>query len=345
MTHRSRTIQDIFFYSLLLAVFVLVVGIFGPYLSALALAAALAVVLQGVQSRLTALFRGRNGLAAFVTILFSLVIIGLPVSFIVYQVFKESRELYTDITSNPSHYTSLVSTFFNSFVKPYFPDAQLDVSTYLKQASGWIISHFGEVFSGTAQFVVNLLLCLIALFYFLRDGEKFQATLIEYSPLPDKHDLEIIGRLNRAVHSVLRGSVFISLIQGTLSGIGFWMFGVPNPALWGSVAAISALIPGVGTSLVLIPATAYLFLTGQTVSGVGMLLWSVLAVGLIDNLLAPYLVGRGAQVHPLLVLFSVLGGIGVFGPLGFIFGPLTVSLLLALLGIYRTYFNGHRRAS
>jgi predicted PurR-regulated permease PerM len=135
----------------------------------------------------------------------------------------------------------------------------------------------------------------------------------------------------------MKGSLFIALIQGCLTGIGFAIAGVPNPALWGSVAMISALIPGIGTSLVLIPGILFLFGTGHPGPGFGLLAWGALAVGLIDNFLSPKLLGRGTNLHPLFILFSVMGGLALFGPLGFLFGPLVLSLWSALISIYQAF--------
>jgi predicted PurR-regulated permease PerM len=115
----------------------------------------------------------------------------------------------------------------------------------------------------------------------------------------------------------------------------FMIFGVPNPVLWGVLGAIAALIPGIGTALVLLPAAAYLlFAVGDAAGALGLFVWWVSAVLLIDNMLGPHLVGRGAQLHPLVVLLSVLGGVAFFGPAGIFFGPLCISFLFAVLSVY-----------
>jgi predicted PurR-regulated permease PerM len=228
---------------------------------------------------------------------------------------------------------------FSTYAQPYLPHLQVDAASILKQSASWVIGHFDDIFTGTVSTIIHLLLSLVALFYFLKDGPRFAQSLMNYSPLPDKYDRDILHKLRIAVHSVFRGSLLVALIQGVLTGIGLAFFGVPNPSLWGSITAICALIPGVGTSLIVIPSIIYLFVTGNTFGAIGMTLWGVLAVGLIDNLLAPSLLSQGIRIHPMLVLFSVIGGISLFGPLGFIFGPLTISLLLALLEIYRVIMS------
>ena len=175
---------------------------------------------------------------------------------------------------------------------------------------------------------------LISLFYFLRDGKSFTQYLKILSPLSDRQDEKILSRLFVAVNSVIKGALSIALIQGFLTGIGFWIFGVPNPVLWGSTAAIAALVPNIGTALVLVPAIGFLYLNGEVAQAIGLGIWSITAVGLIDNILGPYLINRGVKIHPLLILLSVIGGLGLFGPVGFLLGPLIISLLFALIDIH-----------
>jgi predicted PurR-regulated permease PerM len=109
---------------------------------------------------------------------------------------------------------------------------------------------------------------------------------------------------------------------------------VPNPAFWGSVTVLAALIPTLGTTLVILPAAAYLYFASGLAPAAGLLIWGALAVGLIDNFLSPQLIRRGTRIHPFLVLLSVLGGISLAGPIGFLAGPLVLSILFALLDIY-----------
>ena len=175
---------------------------------------------------------------------------------------------------------------------------------------------------------------LFALFYLLRDGNRLKKSLMNISPLADNYDEIIFSKLRRAIRSVVVGSLTVSVIQGVLTGIGFYIFGIPNPALWGSFAVIAALIPGIGTSLIIVPGVLYLFFTGLHLHALGLLIFGVVAVGLIDNYLGPILVNRGVNIHPFIILLSVMGGLIFFGPIGFIAGPLIVALLFALLEVY-----------
>jgi predicted PurR-regulated permease PerM len=199
----------------------------------------------------------------------------------------------------------------------------------------WGFTNIDSLFSKAAGFVLGAVVLLFALYFILRDGKSLKRQLVNLSPLPDRQDEQIFSKLNSAVHSVVWGSLAVGLIQGVLTGIGFAIFGVPSPALWGSVAVVAALVPGIGTALVLIPGVVYLFATGSAGMAIGLLIWGAIAVGLIDNFLGPLLINRGVKIHQFLILLSVLGGLSFFGPIGFIAGPLVLSLLFALLEIYK----------
>ena len=208
-----------------------------------------------------------------------------------------------------------------------------DLDQYARMAVSYLATHLGSVATSIAAFFLSLLIFFISFYYMLKDGPQFKKAIIALSPLSETDDEFVFTRLGSAINSIIKGSFTIGLIQGTLTGFGFFLFGIPNFVLWGMVATFASFIPGVGTSLVLVPGIAFLLFTGDTTVALGLALWSILAVGLVDNFLGPRLMSRGTEVHPLLVLVGVLGGLALFGPLGIFLGPLTLSFLFVLLGI------------
>lgn len=334
----DRRSQLYFLLAILAGTFLLAFFIFRPFLYALVLAIVFATVLQPVYQRTVGFTRGRHGLSALAAILIVIAFILIPLVFLGMQIFQESQQLYSSLAESGGK--NAVLAIFDGLLdslKKYFPATQefsLNIDQYLKQGLGWLIQHLGSIFGSFAKILVSFFLFLAALYYLLKDGQKLKATVIALSPLSDADDETIFQKLGMAINAVMKGNLLIALIQGVLTSVGFAIFGVPNAVLWGSVAAIAALIPGIGTALVLTPAILFLFLKGETFSAIGLLVWGAGAVGLIDNFLGPNLVGRGMQLHPLVVLLSVLGGIVFFGPIGFLLGPLTMSLLFALLDIY-----------
>jgi predicted PurR-regulated permease PerM len=166
---------------------------------------------------------------------------------------------------------------------------------------------------------------------------------VKASPLPDEEDRMILDRTARAVRAVATGTLLLAIIQGTLVAIGFFIVGIDRPILWGTLASVGALMPGIGTTIVTGPAIIYLFATGQLFWGVVLLAYAAVVVGLIDNFLGPYLIGRQSKLHPFIILIAVLGGISVFGPIGFIVGPVIVTLFFILLEIYNQYIIKEQR--
>lgn len=316
---------------------ILVYFIAKPFLGPLILAAVFAFLFQPIYKEFLSVSKGRESLAAFFTTIVAIILVLLPISLLGTQILKESSQLYQSLASEGgSGFGAYVEGILNQvrLVVPLPADFEFDVGQYAKQGLEILIQNFGTVFSSLAKILLNVFVFLIAFYFFLKDGSKLKNYFVALSPLNDTDDEVIVSRLKSAVSATVKGNLTIGLIQGALTGIGFAIFGVPNAALWGSVAVIAAFIPGIGTALVITPAIIFLFLTGNSFGGIGLSVWAVTAVGLIDNLLGPKLVGRAMKLHPLAVFVAVLGGLAFFGPLGFILGPLAMSVCLALINIY-----------
>ncbi len=340
--------QIYFFTFIFLAVILLSFSIFLPFLVPVSIAAVLAFLFSPLHERTASTLGGRRGLAALATVTFAVFVIVIPFVFIGKAVFQEA----TGFSAQLQNGTGNVAGFLSSIEKAvsyYFPGFSLNLNEYIRLGTDWLVQNIGGVFAGIARVTVGLLINLfigvIAFYYLLKDGRKFVRELVSLSPLPDKYDYEIISRLESTVSSVVKGSLIVALVQGFSSFVGFIIFGVPNPALLGSTAAVAALIPGVGTSLVLVPAIIYLFAVGSGGAGFGLLVWGVIAVGLIDNMLGPMLIKRGVRIHPFFILLSVIGGLWFFGPIGFLLGPLVLSLLFGMIEIYRFLVNSEQKSS
>lgn len=339
-----------FILGFLVATLAAVYFIVQPFLSALIIAAILAFIARPVYQRLTGFMPRWPGVAAFLSAFLVVIAILLPIAALGTQIFRESRELYGalsqgGVANNPIFLVQRFIEQIRVFV-PVPAEFEVNINEYLQQGLGVLIENIGGAFSTLARMTINSFVFLVALYFFLRDGDAIEEYIVSLSPLTQHDNNLIMDRLKTSVLSVLKGNLFIALTQGFLVGIGFFLFGVPSAALWGSIAAVAALIPGIGTALVIIPGIVFLMITGDIVGMAGLLIWGVLAVGLIDNFLMPSLVGRGMQLHPLAVFLSVLGGLAVFGPLGFLLGPLVMSLFRSFMEIYATFVRdqlGHEQ--
>ncbi len=307
-----------------------------PFLGPLILAAVFAFLFQPIYREALGGLKNNKSLAAFATTFIAVILVLLPTSLLGTQIFKESSQLYQTLLGKDGNFLSSANNLVNQVrtVLPIPADFEINFDQYLRQGLEVVIQNFGNIFSSFAKVLLNALVFLTAFYFFLKDGGKLKRYLVTLSPLDDPDDEFIASRLKAAISATVKGSLVIGLTQGALTGIGFLLFGVPNPVLWGGVAVIAAFVPGIGTAVVVMPAVIFLFLTGNTFGSLGLLIWGVVAIGLVDNFLGPKLVGRGLQLHPLAVFISVLGGLAFFGPLGFLLGPLAMSICLALIDVY-----------
>ncbi len=340
MNHHK--VQTYFYFGILIVVAALVIFMFLPFLTSIVLAATFAVVLRPVFRYFCRILKGSEGWAAFITVILATLIVLGPLSWFGTLVFNEAKDVYVKLSANG---LGDLAIFIESLMRRFFSETSFasgaeisrltaNLNDYLQQFLVWVLQNTGAIFSSVARAAFAVLIGMITLYYLLKDGTHARQKIMAISPLSDRHDQEIFNKLARAVDAVVKGVLAIALIQAIMTGVGLAVFGVPHPALWGSVAMLGALIPAIGTSLITVPAVLYLLFTGHIGAGIGLAIWAALGIGLIDNILSPRLMSRGVRVHPLLVLLSVLGGLSLFGPSGFVLGPVVISLLFALLDIY-----------
>lgn len=333
----DKKLQVYFFFILFGVISVLTFLVYQPFLQIIALSAIFAVLLDPFYEKMKKLFRGGEEAAAVFVIIVTALFVASPIYFLSTQIFNESQALYTSIQENETDFLSKLTVAVERPMREVYPEFSLDLGKYLGGFADFLFRNIGPLVSGTAIAIFEILIVLIALFSFLKDGSRFVAGLMKLSPLDDRYDREILSALQKTINTVIRGTLTMAIIQGAFVGAGLYIFNVPNAALWGAVAAVFSLVPGVGTALVTFPAILYLMLINANAAALGLFLWSLLLVGTVDNLLAPFLYKKGINVHPLFIFFSVIGGLAFFGSLGFLFGPIILSSFIALLHIYRTF--------
>lgn len=330
----SRVVEYTFFFGLLLMAGYMVWLIMAPFITALALSVIIVIIAHPMYVRIRKhMPRKNNTLAALVSTIILITVVVIPSVLMSSLVVGELVSFYEDLSVGEigiqGHIDSLESR-----VQSLVPGFAFDLNEQLKSSAEWFTGNIGAIFAGTLSTLFAFFISIIGSFYFFRDGREFLNIIIKASPLPDHEDKIILNRLAKAVRAVATGTVLVALIQGSLVAIGFTIFGIDRAILFGSMAALGALIPGIGTTIVTAPAIIFLFATGDIVNAIGLLIWSMLIVGLVDNFIGPYLISRGNNLHPFIILISVLGGISLMGPIGFIVGPVAVTLFVVLLEIY-----------
>lgn len=338
-------IQNTFFFSLLILGIGFSLYLLYPFLESLSLALVLAIIFKPLYRDILKTVGNKKTIASITTIVFIFIIIVIPLVFALSSVFTELRQIYTNylVGSNQGQSITVLPNLVSDFTEKNMPWLDVDLEGLKGQIASWILSSLSSIFSSAFNIILGLFIIILGLFYLFRDGHHFRERLTEISPLKENDDEKIIKKVEETINSVIRGSLFIGVIQGTLVGIGFAIFGIPEPFLWGMIAAVAALIPSVGTAIISIPAIAFLFLSQQYLPAIGLTIWSVVLVSMIDNLLAPYLIGRGIKVHQFFVFLSVIGGLKFFGPIGFIVGPIVLSLSITLIDIYSSLLKNDKK--
>ena len=329
--------QEYFLYIFLAVVGVLFLSVLKPFLYTLILAIVFAVLFAPLYRKILSFTENKRGLSALLCTILVLLFIITPFILIGIQIFHEAQGIYFSLAEGRGGniidvVKSLIGDAQARF--PEFLKTSIDIEQYAKNAASLVVSGFGPFVSSLISIILNAFIFLLAFYYILKDGDSLKQAITHASPLSEEVNETILSKLAIAIDSVMKGSLIIAIVQGVVAGIGFTLFGVPNPVLWGSVTSLASLIPSIGTGAVVIPVIVYLFLNGAYGSAIGMIIWGVCAVGLIDNYLAPKIVSSRSKIHPFLVLLAVLGGVSFFGPIGFLLGPLTLSLFLALFSIY-----------
>lgn len=339
----DRKLQLHFLLILLLCAFVVTFFIVEPFLLTISLAGIFAIVLSPLYKKILSYKPEQKSVASLLTVFIAVVCMLIPLLFVTTQIFRESVDLYTSVTQSNSGKNLVVSTIDNvgTMLEAILPGSKSiltafsnNLDVYFKQGLSWIIDNLGSVVSGFSIWLLDIFIFFVALYYFLKDGSGLLKSLIKISPL-DKDDMKtIFKRIHLSVNSVIKGNFSIAILQGALTAIGFSLFSVPNALLWGAVAVITALIPGVGTGIVLLPGVLYLFITDNIFGTIGLIIWGIIIVGLVDNLLRPKLVGEALSLHPLFILLAIIGGLFLFGPIGLFLGPIVMSLLFAFMDTY-----------
>ena len=298
---------------------------------------------------LAKILKGRKGLASLITCILLLACLMLPVYFIANKVAREAFDLYSSAEEKVHEIIEQGEEGLIGRIKGMLPerliqdleriDWQKSLADIAKASGSLIASIINKTTKSTFNLVMNLFIVLFTMFYFFQDGEKIIKRLKYLSPLGSKYEDQLLERFTSVTRATVKGALLLGLIQGSLGALVLWIFGVPSVVLWGVIMVILSVIPLIGSWLVMYPAGIYKIIIGDVWQGIFIILFTAVVIGNLDNLLRPRLVGRDAKMHDLLIFFSTLGGISVFGIWGFILGPVIAALFLTLLDIYSTEFQ------
>lgn len=288
-----------------------------------------------------------KGLSALVTIIFVIVLFLFPFVFISYQIILEAGELIKNvnlpelinkITTNPifAKIIEKLSFITGGDVASMENLIKEELSGIMKSIALRIAHGFGDVINSG----INIVLTFFIAFFFLKDGDHFVRKIIEFLPFAEADKVSIKNQTKNIIYTTFYGGILIAILQGTILGMTFYFLGIPSATLWGFATAIASFIPVLGAFAVWGPASIYLLVKGYILKGIILAVVGGLIISSIDNVLKPIII-KGKVNLPLIFIFlSVLGGIKVFGLIGFIIGPLIFSLFVSFLEILKNFVGG-----
>lgn len=282
-------------------------------------------------------------------LLIVLAVLIIPLTLFSLLIINESTKLFNSVTESnvvPSADNvteGLTSWAQGTVFEPYISGVREKWTEYAQSASkvagGYVLGIAKSITQLSAKFLLMFFLMLYTLFFFFRDGEKMVKRVMHLSPLGDRYEAMLVDRFTATIRATLKGTFIVGGIQGILGGLLFAFVGVPGALVWGVIMIVMALIPAIGPSIVWAPAGIIMLSLGYTWQGLTILIFGFAVISVIDNLLRPIIVGKDIEMHPVIVLFSTLGGLILFGLSGFIIGPVIAALYMAVVSIYDHYYE------
>ncbi|HEV7241075.1 MAG TPA: AI-2E family transporter [Thermoanaerobaculia bacterium] len=342
----------IFFGLLALLLLYAAFRIIWPFMTAILLGAILVTLTFGIFKRVRARMGGSSNKAAIVMLLATTLLLVIPALILSIMLVQQANVVVEKLQSGEAQalvkridfepVLALVKRVAPNFdPKTLSPDRLLLPA--MQKIPGWVARHGGAVIGGLAGMVLGFALVLLTMFFFYTEGEEILSQLSVLSPLPKKYDREFAERFKDVIDATFRGQVFTGIAQGTMTGIGMAIAGVPGSGFWGAVAALLSLIPMVGAAAVWVPASIYLVISATMGTrpwwqAIFMILWGLIPVSLVDNIVRPWAMRGKAQLPAIPLLLAVLGGLQAFGFVGLVIGPLVFSFLMAMIDIYKRSF-------
>ncbi|PKN51782.1 MAG: AI-2E family transporter [Deltaproteobacteria bacterium HGW-Deltaproteobacteria-13] len=347
MEEKQQTnFEKIAFLILLLFITVFLTYILQPFFFAIFWAVLVASIFSPLYKFINKKVLNPN-LCAGITLITVFLCLILPVGLLIDLLVVEAIDIYQSLNSSNNNWIGTLSEVLKSLNNnPLL--AKLDVDQAflisksqeaLKALTQYVLTHISEFTQNTIFVFVSFAVMLYSLFYFLRDGKKLTATIIDNIPVDNKHLRHFIDQFLTTAKSSLKFTFVIGGIQGFLGGLVFYLTGVERALVWGVLMFGLSIVPAVGSAIIWAPAGIIMLFLGHIWQGIVILLFGSLVISSVDNLLRPVLMGRDTQMHPLLIFLSTLGGIAALGFSGFILGPVIASLFLAGWKIFPEIFQ------
>lgn len=304
-------------------------------------------LLYPLYRRLEQGFRGHSILASITMLLLIVLAVGIPLLVLIGVVATEALQISkavkpwieTQIQTRSGVSAALPSWLpFAEELEPYRSQILTKLGEVASTAGQFLVRSVSAITRGTVAAMLHGFILLYSMFFFFLTGPRLLETVMQYIPLREADRELILHRGVSVTRATLKGILIIGVTQGVMVGLAFWATGIQGPAFWGTVVVVLSAIPGLGAPLIWVPAVVFLVANGEQAAAVGLTIWGVVVVGMVDNVLRPRIVGGDTKMPDLLVLLSTLGGLTMFGAIGIIVGPILAGVWITALDIYHEAF-------
>ncbi len=307
-----------------------------PFFVTIVLAGVFASLAYPAYRRLVRLFRGRQALAAAATVALLFLLVMTPLLAALGAIANEALRVHDTIGPRLQQYIDHPLDLERKVralpglnrLAPYRGLILTKVQELIGSLGSRIFDTLSETTRATGVFVFQFFILLYTMFFFLTGGPTLLQTVLSYLPLTGPERERMADKFVAVTRATLKSTLVVGVTQGTLNGLAFWAVGFNGALFWGAMMAILSIVPGIGAALIWIPAVVILVAAGEVWRGIALALFASLVVGSVDNFLRPRLVGRDIQMHELMIFFSTLGGLLLFGAMGFILGPILAALFV-----------------
>lgn len=341
----SKRATIIFLSALVLLALGLAIVITRPFFRPLAFAIILAIVFYPLHNLSLRLTRQRRGLSTLLSTLAVMLLFGVPGFIITTLAAKEALTAAHYLGQRSAEEGGLAQFAMVLAQRPLqFIGRWVDLSRYdvhaiiannAQKVSLGLVGIGTDILRNLARFTVDSIITLVILFFFFREGKNWALRAGKLTPLSDGQVAHLYRNISDTVIANVYGILTVGAAQGVLTGIAMRIVGMPSSLLLGLAAGFCSIIPVVGSALIWAPVAIYLLLTGAVWKGVFLLIWGVVIVSSIDNFLRPLVVSGRVELHPMVLLFFILGGVEAFGFLGLFLGPVVASVLAAVFRMLR----------
>ncbi len=275
-----------------------------------------------------------KNIVSFLSVIAIFLTIVIPFVFFGWMLFKEAKLVYPQTISYLINLKE-INIPLPSFIPLSSSELKEIIITNMEEIQKTILKSGFNVLKNVFFFFVNMFVMFFTMFFIFKDGKNLLSWLIDIIPLENRYIERILNQFSLTVNSIIKGVIFTAFIQGVVASIGYYIFGLKSPFLLGFMVMFSALVPFIGTSLITIPVAIYSYFTMDFYLFLFIALWGVLVVGMVDNFVRPFLIGRSARLPIALIFLGIIGGIKTYGPVGIFIGPIFVSIIITLLEIYK----------